>query len=122
MAKSKARSVFTGTWHIVSMSAWDDDYVNEVVQAFIKFERSEFGSFQFGYVVGSTDPRETTRDGKPAVEFSWEGGDESDGSPFSGRGWAVLEGEELKGMIFIHGGDDSEFVAKRAVAARGGKD
>jgi len=24
-----------------------------------------------------------------------------------------LEGDELHGMIFIHGGDDSEFVAKK---------
>ena len=30
-----------------------------------------------------------------------------------GRGWAVLEGDELHGMIFIHGGDDLEFVAKK---------
>jgi hypothetical protein len=30
-----------------------------------------------------------------------------------GRGWAVLRGEEFHGMIFFHGGDDSEFVAKR---------
>jgi hypothetical protein len=25
----------------------------------------------------------------------------------------MLEGDELRGMIFIHGGDHSEFVAKR---------
>jgi hypothetical protein len=31
-----------------------------------------------------------------------------------GRGWAVVNGDELHGMIFFHGGDDSEFVAKRA--------
>jgi len=32
----------------------------------------------------------------------------------SGRGWAVLRDNELHGMIFIHLGDDSEFVAERA--------
>jgi len=31
----------------------------------------------------------------------------------SGRGWATLEGDELKGMIFIHGGDHSDFVARK---------
>jgi len=31
-------------------------------------------------------------------------------------GWAVLEGDELHGMIVFHGGDDSGFVARRAQA------
>ena len=39
------------------------------------------------------EKRPTTRDGKPAVEFSWEGGDGADGTPLTGRGWAVLEGQ-----------------------------
>jgi hypothetical protein len=50
--------------------------------------------------------------GEPAVEWTWDGNDEMD--PAQGRGWAVVEGDELHGMIFFHGGDDSEFVAKRA--------
>ncbi len=51
------------------------------------------------------------RDGEPAVEWTWDGNDEMD--PAQGRGWAVLEGDELHGMIFFHQGDDSEFVATR---------
>jgi hypothetical protein len=31
-----------------------------------------------------------------------------------GRGWAVVKGEELHGMIFFHQVGDFEFVAKRA--------
>ena len=27
-----------GRWHIVSMSQWDEDYLNEEVQAFIEFD------------------------------------------------------------------------------------
>ena len=38
VAKSKAKPVFTGLWHIVSMETWDEDYFNEEVQAFIEFE------------------------------------------------------------------------------------
>jgi hypothetical protein len=30
-----------------------------------------------------------------------------------GRGWAVVKGDELHGMIFFHGGDDSVFVEKK---------
>ena len=43
-----------------------------------------------------------------------EGNDEMD--PASGRGWAVLDGDEIHGVIAIHHGDESEFVAKRAKA------
>jgi hypothetical protein len=34
--------------------------------------------------------------------------------PCTGRGWAVLEGDELHGMIFFRQGDESGFVAKKA--------
>jgi hypothetical protein len=51
------------------------------------------------------------RNQKQTIEFSWEGTDETD--PAQGRGWAVLKDDELHGMIFFHGGDDSEFVAKK---------
>ena len=37
-AKPKPKSPFTGRWRIVSMSAWDEDYLNEEVQAFIEFD------------------------------------------------------------------------------------
>ena len=113
-ARTKPKSPFTGSWHIVSMSEWDEDYLNEEVQAFIEFDEKGGGSFQFGYVQGQIDSHPTNRDGKPAVEFSWEGGDGADGTSLTGRGWAILAENELKGMIFIHLGDDFEFVAKRA--------
>ena len=117
MAKKKPKPVspFLGRWHIVSMSAWDQDYLDEEVQAFIEFDDKEGGSFQFGYVQGRIDCRTTSRQEKPAVEFSWEGGDGADGTPLAGRGWALLQENELHGMIFIHMGDESEFKAERAV-------
>lgn len=96
------------------MTGWDEDYFNEEAQAYIDFEPNGLGSFQFGYVQGQIDWRTTSRDGQPAAEFSWEGGDGADGTPLTGRGWAVLDGDELSGMIFIHLGDESGFVAKRA--------
>jgi hypothetical protein len=36
----------------------------------------------------------------------------------TGRGWAKLEDEELHGLIVIHLGDESDFVAKRAKAQK----
>ena len=53
MGKKKQESLFTGLWHIVSMSGWDEDYFNEEVQAFIEFEANGTGHFQFGYVQGT---------------------------------------------------------------------
>jgi hypothetical protein len=68
--KSKPRSPFLGRWHIVSMSMWEEDYLNEEVQAFIEFDDKGGGSFQFGYVQGIIDYRGSLRDGQSAAEFS----------------------------------------------------
>jgi hypothetical protein len=112
MAKSKSAELFTGRWHITSMDQWDNEYLNVEGQPFIEFEPLQTGRFHFGYVQGEIDYRLTTRDGKPAVEFTWDGRDEME--PVQGRGWAVVEGDKLKGKIFFHLGDESGFVAKRA--------
>jgi hypothetical protein len=116
--KPKRTNPFEGRWQIVSMTEWDEDYLDEEVEAFIEFGPDNIGSFQFGYVQGQTDYRTTSRDGKPAVEFSWEGGDGADGTPMTGRGWAVVEGDELNGMICIHLGDESEFKGTVIVRAK----
>ena len=121
MAKSKAKpeSPFMGRWRIVSMSAWDKDYIDEEEEGFFEFDGKGGGEFHFGYVHGRMNCRLTTRDGGPAVEWTWDGNDEMD--PAEGRGWAVVKGDELHGMIFVHEGDDSAFVAKRADAPKAPK-
>jgi hypothetical protein len=116
--KPKPKSPLLVNWHIISMSAWHEDYFNEAVQAFIEFDENGTGHFQFGYVSGYMDWRPTTRDGEPVVEWSWEGGDGADGTPLTGRGWTKLKDDELHGMIFIHLGDESGFVATRANAQK----
>jgi hypothetical protein len=112
MAKRKPKAPIEGRWNIVSMTAWDVEETVEELQPFIEFERSDGGQFQFGSVYGEMDCRLTERNGKPAAEFSWEGHDEDE--QVFGRGWAVLEGDQLDGMIFLHQGDESGFVAERA--------
>jgi hypothetical protein len=57
------------------------------------------------------DYRVVVRDGLPGIEFSFHGFDEGD--EVIGRGWAVMEGEQLRGRLFFHQGDDSAFVAER---------
>jgi hypothetical protein len=117
--KSKPPNPITGRWRIVSMSAWEDDFLDEEVEAYIEFNDRDWGDFHFGNVQGHMDCRQTTRDGEPAVEWSWDGNAEMDAA--QGRGWAVLRGDELHGMIFFHGGDDSEFVATRAKERKAAK-
>ena len=93
------------------MSAWDVDDLDEE-GTFIEFDADGRGDFQFGYVRGEIGYDEDRRDGKPVVEFTWEGMDEL--GPVTGRGRAVLEGEQLHGMIAFHQGGTSDYVAERA--------
>jgi len=62
-------------------------------------------------IEADVDYRVGRREGRPFIEFSWEGTD--DGQPISGRAWAFLEKRELRGRLYIHGGDEATFVAKR---------
>ena len=122
MAKSVPVSRLTGRWRITSMSAWEDDYLDEEVEAYIEFDEEGCGSFQFGYVRGLMDHYRTKmRDGKRVVQFSWDGGDGADGTPMDGIGWAMLDGDTLTGTICVHHGEDSEFVAKRVTAKKATK-
>ena len=107
---------FTGRWRIASMELWDTDAIDLVTPGFIEFDHHGTGRFGFIVVDGRMDCRETTHDGRPRVEFTWEGSDEGD--QVTGRGWATLaEDGTLDGRIFFHLGDDSGFHAVRAEPA-----
>jgi hypothetical protein len=112
--KTPTQKPLLGLWNIVLMSEWDEEYLHAEVRAYIEFEPKGVGSFQFGYVQGQIDCRTTIRDGKPAVEFTFDAVDGADGTPQTGRGWAILHGDELSGMFFSHMGDESDFVARRS--------
>ena len=111
MAIRKPTNPFQGRWRITWMDQWDVEDESEELKPFIEFEHSDTGQFQFGCVHGQMDCRLTQRDGQPAVEFTWDGNDETE--RVVGRGWAVLDDEKLNGMIFCHLGDESGFTARR---------
>lgn len=113
---TKAKSPLQGRWRITWMDQWDQDFVDEETEGYFEFGTNDSGSFQFGYVQGEIDCRSGVRDGKPCVEFTWSGND--DGGAVQGRGWAILDGNEIKGMIFIHQGDESEFKAEKKTQKR----
>ncbi|WP_261556764.1 hypothetical protein [Frankia tisae] len=100
----------TGRWRIVEMDLWDQEAIDLVEPGFIEFGGDGTGEFGFIAVRGWMDCRSTERDGRPLVEFSWDGADEGDEA--SGRGWAALgEDGALSGHLFFHRGDDSGFRA-----------
>lgn len=117
--KSPSTNPFAGRWRITSMEQWDQDFIDEEEEGYFEFDDKGGSEFHFGYVQGGMDCRLTTRDGEPAVEWTWDGNDEMD--PAQGRGWAVVNGDELHGKIFFHQGDDSGFVAKRATGKKASK-
>jgi hypothetical protein len=64
------------------------------------------------WLTGELDYRDADRDGRPGVEFSWQGSDEGD--EVSGRGWGALNADgTLEGHVYFHLGDDSGFRAER---------
>ena len=111
MNRKLARSPIIGSWRVVEMEVWDRDAFELEGPATFTFDADGTGGFHLIAVRGWVDARFVTREGREAVEFSWEGNDERD--PASGRGWAILEGDRLVGRLFFHLGDDSAFTAER---------
>ncbi len=98
-----------GRWRITEMDLWDQEAIDLVGPAFIELKGGG-GRFRFIAVDGWMDCRHSQRNGRPYVEFTWDGNDECD--PASGRGWAKLEKDgSLSGHIYFHNGDDSGFKA-----------
>lgn len=97
-------------WRITAMDLWDQEDVDLEGPAFIEFGKGQSGQFRFIAVNGWMDCRHTERNGRTAVEFTWDGNDECD--PANGRGWAKLQKDgSLTGHIYFHNGDDSGFKA-----------
>ena len=113
MTRHKKSMDFTGTWRIYEMEAWDEDYFNMEVQAYIKIDSDNLGDFQFGLVSGDIDGKVVDYADEKRFEFTWEGNDECD--PASGSGWVrIKEKDLLEGEFRIHNGDDSTFLARKA--------
>ena len=109
----------TGAWRIVEMDLWDPEAIDLLGPGFIQVGADRSGQFRFIAVQGWMDCHHGQRDGRPCVEFTWEGDD--DGDPASGRGWAALDEDgSLRGHIYFHLGDDSGFRAVRAEEAKTG--
>ena len=94
------------------MSAWDKEYIDQEIPAYILIEKDLGGDFHFGYVQGEIDGRVVKRRDGSYFEFTFDGSDECD--PVSGRGWITAQDENnAQGEIRFYDGDDSTFQLKR---------
>jgi len=121
MGKESQGSPFIGRWEVTC--AWNpyetciDRYVTE---DYFQFDAEGTGGFRYESVQGSLDYKLTTRDGAPAVEWTWRGASvyrmsEKMEQAFqellaryatkrppeilTGEGYAVLRGAELHGTM-----------------------
>ena len=114
MVKMTSKNNFLGKWRITEMSAWDRDYFDEEVPAYVKIEKNLSGEFHFGYVQAEIDGRTVKRQTQEYFEFTFEGNDYGGGDDVSGSGWIKLKDENHgEGEIKFHLGDDSTFQLKR---------
>jgi hypothetical protein len=102
---------YLGTWRIIEMEQWDQDFIDPVVPGYITFRADHLGAFQLGAVHGDLDYRLELHHDTERLAFSWEGGDAMD--PVSGGGGAIIKGGQLQGRIYFHAGDDAGFVAEK---------
>jgi hypothetical protein len=106
-ATSAAQINISGKWRITEMDLWDREAIDLVGPAFIEF-KGQGGQFRFIAVDGWRDCRHGQRNGRPSVDFTWDGNDEGDHA--SGRGWVILRQDgSLIGHIYFHHGADSGF-------------
>ena len=93
------------------MELWDQDFIDMETEGYFHFEKNEMGSFHFGAVQGQIDYRIEKIGEHERVEFSWKGQNEMDVA--LGRGWAVVNEDEMEGRFYFHLGDDSTFKATK---------
>lgn len=108
---------FIGYWRITKMSEWDKEYCDMDVKAYMKIDNRRSGEFQFGLVQGSMDGEFKKTPAGLLFDFTFEGNDECDNT--SGDGWMkVKEDDTAEGEIRFHGGDKSQFWAKKKLSKK----
>jgi len=113
---TRQESLIEGRWRIIETEMWDQQALDLVAPAYIRFDRQGLGEMQLTAIGASIDYRVDVRDGASVLEFSWAGFDEMDAT--SGRAWARIDGDTMRGKLFIHQGDESTFVARREQGLR----
>jgi hypothetical protein len=97
---------YSGKWRII-----ESDYTDLPAHGYVTLNPYKSSGFKIGRLQGIMDCRIEKYGESERIEFSWYG---KIGTVIAyGRGWAMIRDEKLSGRIYIHDGDDSEFVAVR---------
>jgi hypothetical protein len=112
LPEEDCRAPFAGGWRIIETQAWSRDMLDLNQQATLTFDDQRGGSLQMIAIHASLDCVYSSSRELPRVDFSFEGHD--DQRPMSGRATATIDAHGLmRGQLYIHRGDRSEFVAQR---------
>lgn len=103
---------FVGLWRITELKGYDEEYMDTSGPAKLKIGTGGSGSIHFGAVEAELDCKMDDLDER-VLRFTFEGGDEGD--QISGRGYCLVDGDEMTGRIFRHFGDEVAFKAKRSL-------
>jgi hypothetical protein len=85
-----APNIFIGNWRITEMEAWDADYFDMEVSAYLTIRKDLTGEFQFGLVQAQLDGKIESAETPSRLAFSWSAFDENDA--VNGRGWLSATG------------------------------
>ncbi|MDP2984094.1 MAG: hypothetical protein Q8O92_12285 [Candidatus Latescibacter sp.] len=107
----KIDSKYLGKWRILEMSNWDKDFIDLVAPGHLTVKADGSGYLAFGVIEAEVDLQMEETGGTERIAFSFAGSDEGD--EVSGRGWAIIDSDEMHGWIGFHLGDDTTFKAKR---------
>lgn len=108
--RGAVRQKFTGSWRITGLQGYEADYIDLCGPAKLKISRRGGGRMSFGAVEAELDCKMDDRDER-VLRFTFEGGDEGD--PICGRGYCLVDGDQMAGRMFRHFGDEFGFKAGR---------
>ncbi len=108
--KWTVKKKFVGQWRVTELQGFDADYADLCGPAMMKISTRGTGQMNFGAVEMELDCKMDDLDER-VLRFSFEGADEGD--PICGRGYCIIDGDEMIGRIFRHYGDEFGFRARR---------
>ena len=109
--KWTVKKKFVGQWRITGLQGFDSDYIDLCGPAKMKISTRGTGWMNFGAVETELDCKMDDLDER-VLRFSFEGADEGD--PIGGRGYCLVDGDEMTGRLFRHHGDEFGFRARRS--------
>jgi len=102
---------FTGKWRIISSPDFDEEYLCEEGELYVRLRRSDDridGEYQVGVQSGEIDGR---MESEHRIIFSFVGMDEMD--EVNGAGTITPDGERIIFTLMYHQGDDYIFECER---------